>query len=84
MTTGHRRNVQRPLSEQVSHALLVMSGLLTVAPAMVLLAGCAGAGTAAERAATQKAWEARDQERAVECARQGAQYFSGSCTRGGR
>jgi hypothetical protein len=40
--------------------------------------------TPEERAASQRAWAARDQERRLECGRQGLPYLDGAClSRGG-
>jgi hypothetical protein len=48
--------------------------------AMSLL-GCAM--SPADRAAAEKAWQERDDERALECARRGLGFVAGGCARGG-
>jgi len=45
------------------------------------LAGCAE--TAAERAATEQAWQQRDAERAAECAQKRGRWVAGGCVFGG-
>ena len=48
----------------------------------LIAAGCTV--TPEERAATERAWEERNDERRAECARQGLPYFNGACiSRGG-
>jgi hypothetical protein len=43
-----------------------------------LAAGCAPQ-TPEQRAASQRGWAEREQERRAECARQGLRYFDGAC-----
>jgi len=54
-----------------------------VAGALAVIAtGCSV--TPEQRAATERAWAERNEERRAECARQGLPYFNGACiSRGG-
>lgn len=56
---------------------------IALALLVVLAAGCTPP-TPEERAAAQRAWAERNEQRRAECARQGLPYFDGACiSRGG-
>jgi hypothetical protein len=54
-----------------------------VAAVLSFLTGCAPQSPE-ERAASAKAWAARDAERAAECSQRGGRYIGSSCQEGGR
>jgi len=53
----------------------------TVVALVVLVASLSGCAPQSpeQRAATERAWAEREEERRSECARQGLRYFGGSC-----
>jgi hypothetical protein len=56
---------------------------IALALLMVLATGCTSP-TPEQRAAAQRAWAERNEQRRAECARQGLPYFDGACiSRGG-
>jgi hypothetical protein len=55
---------------------------LLLAVLVSLVAGCSAAPS--DPTAARAAWEARDEQRALECQQQRGRYFGGSCTYGGR
>ena len=62
-----------------------MTRALAAVPVVLLasasLVGCSV--SPAERAATEKAWEERDAQRAAECAQKRGRWIAGTCTYGG-
>ena len=58
-----------------------MRGKTWVVVTLVVLAAFHGgcSTTPEQRAATERAWADREEERRAECARQGLRYFGGSC-----